>query len=219
MPGWRNTIWQTLLALDPTLTRLACSSELVNPGGDFWVDTPTGTGAATALTTVDGGGAQVASGATAGGIQIIRLCTNASTGKVVANARTSHWAIYSRNRITAKVTASGQIIAADAMFDGTAQTGFGMAGAVSTANWVAGNFSGTPVDTGVAVDTSGWVDTLTWNDGTNVRQYLNGTLVRTALSTTITAASGLVFAYANNTGASTANTFQKVRWAVWTADT
>jgi len=134
---------------------------------------------------------------------------------LVTNVRTQKWSIGAHAKITVPAPSpAGSIIRVTNMTDGsTADCYLGMVGASSTTNWAA-QCGATVVVTSVAVD-SNEHDVQERADGTNVKFYIDETLVATIAQSNAANAAGFAQIAAGTQGAGPA-TFLIGDWAAYT---
>lgn len=214
---WRQTIARQVQALDATLSRLAISSDCVNLATDIVLTAATGTGNITSLTDVKGGGINVTSGGTAGGLRIGTLGSS-SSARVIANSRTDHYAIYCRVKfIGAPGSGADQQTVMCNVFDGSHDICLGNQATISQVNFTFGDMAIGPTNTGIPFGST-WHDLLIWNDGTNLTAYVDGVQAGQFASTGIATAAGVARIFAYNALVTETVNYHMTRWAVFTAE-
>lgn len=215
--AWPEYVSRRVLALDSTLTRMAPSSDCVNIGIDMTFGSATGTGAANALTSIPGGGIELTSGGTAGGIRVAAL-GNGSVSRGVQNCRTQHYGIYCRAKIVTAPASGASRLLICVVNDGTNDVGIGVNFAASATKWCLLNTSiGTAgVDTGVAFDAN-WHDLFMRVDGTNIKLYVDWVQigVNYTAATYLDAQPGFPRTYAYNAAVNQTVNHYMNRWALF----
>lgn len=221
---WLNPIWTRVKGLNSTLARCPVSSNCCNVNSDMALGAATGTGAVNVIQTqFDGGGIEVTSGGTAGGIRTASLGKDAvvTTGAAfVSNSRTKAWAVYCKFKVVTAPASGAMRLAICNLLDTTNDVGLGLNAAASTTNWAfnSGVAGVTGADTGVAFNTN-WNEALVYNNGTNVVAYVNWVQVYTTASSGVlatTAGFSRTFAF-NGAVNSTTNHYMN-RWAMFTTE-
>ncbi len=193
---WYATQANTVQAIDPTLThcqpvntRIGTAGATASTSGDWETVTAVTTGLFVPASDENGGVIVVKSGTNGTGLQYGQLLnsTNTNPTRIVANIKTSHWALVERLKVMTTIDANATMVFMSMNDFSTGYVALTLRGAISTANFgIFVNFaSSTSLDTTQAVDTAGttYHDVGMVFDGTTIWLTYDGVKVSTGLST------------------------------------
>lgn len=226
--AWLQGVRDFIVAKDATLTKCVFRSDCSSLKAEAEWGTTTGSGSAYLVLdpTNSSFRFRFSSGTTANSFQALRNRTLANAGaastadNLVANCRTSHYAVATRCVVNT-VNATCTLAIANMTDAATADAYLGVVGATSQTNFSLKIGAAAAVDTGVAIGTlaSSEHDLVMICDGTNIRAYidLNTTAVATTLSANAANAAGFLTSYALNGVTTTDVQHELIRWAAFTA--
>ena len=220
-PDWLTRVWNRVKGINSTLTREPVASNCTNIASDLLVGVATGTGDVSALSTqTEGGGIEITSGGTAGGIRTATLGVSTAAAAFVSNSRTKVWAVYTHFKVVTAPASGAERVILCSLLDVTNDVGLGILASTSTTNWAFTNGAagGSGVDTTVAFDTN-WHEGLLYNDGTNVSIFVDWVQIFTGLSSTYLATTqGVSRTFAYNAAVNGTVNHYMNRWAMFTTE-